>query len=164
MAMEWQELEDMVSLFSSMSLHILLCVVLTAFHKDLVGFQSLSLMRTTLSVETKTHHFSRSSDLISKFNQSKAALLLPHLHGLSRRDLWPSLLICPISFTAPYTNLLLCSSSRVNTRGSDISADLLGHELSLTWARTWGLGVTRLMPISFIKHFLAMSNIVFREH
>lgn len=156
----------MVSLFS----HHCLCIFCSmpcwrAFHKDLVGFQSLSLIRTTLSVETKTHSFFEGL-VISYPNSTNPKLLSsgPISKAWGREGPMALPFNLPYFIHCSLHQLAACSSSRVNTRGSDISTDLLGHELSLIWARTWGLGVTRLMPISFIKHSIAKSNIVFQKH
>lgn len=132
--MEWWEFKDMVSLFSHHYLHISCCMFCwsclpwgwTASQEDPIVFQSLSLIRTVLSVETKTHSFIEG--LVISYpnftlNQFEASLLLPRLQDLEwGGGSWPSLLLSHTSFTAPH-HPAACSSSRVNTRGSDIRAE-----------------------------------------
>ena len=91
-----------------------------AFQKDLVGFQSLSLMRTALSVETKTHSFFEGL-VISYPNSTNPKLLSSCPISLA----WSREGPMALPFNLPYFlhcslhQLAACSSSRVNTRGSD---------------------------------------------
>lgn len=130
----------MVSLFSHHCLCIFCCMSCwsslpwgwRAFQKDLVGVQSLSLIRTALSVETKTHSFFEGL-VISYPNSANPKLLSSCPISMP----WSRMGPMALPFNFPYfvhcslNQLAACSSSRVNIRGCNISAEGLhnfGHQ------------------------------------